>query len=131
MRKPTQVLNFGHGWTFIYSHRIPSGISVHTKFPEPGRVGGFDAWLADGHAGALNIDTALVKAEIPIAEIERGGIVLDAGGIKRRIRVFRMPDENPHIAVAMERRIQIDKDTDNAVYVELVQEDGHQTCLHL
>ena len=91
-----------------------------------GSFGGFDAWLADGHAGALNIDTALVKAEIPIAEIKRDDIVLDAGGIERRMRVFRMPDENPHIAVAIERRILLDKDTDNALYVKLVQEDGHQ-----
>ena len=37
-----------------------------------------------------------------------------------------MPDENPHIAVAIERRIPLGKDTDNALYVKLVQEDGHQ-----
>ena len=91
-----------------------------------GGFGGFDAWLADGGAGALIIDTALVKAEIPIAEIGRDDIVLDAGGIERRIRVFRMPDDNPHTAVAIERRIPLGKDADNALYVKLVQEDGHQ-----
>ena len=36
-----------------------------------GGFGGFDAWLADGSTGALIIDTAPVKAEIPIAEIGR------------------------------------------------------------
>ena len=91
-----------------------------------GGFGGFDAWLADSAAGALIIDTALVKAEIPTAEIGRDDIVLDAGGIERRIRVFRMPDDNPHTAVAIERRISLGKDADNALYVKLVQEDGHQ-----
>ena len=37
-----------------------------------------------------------------------------------------MPDENPHTAVAIERRIALGKDADNALYVKLLQEDGHQ-----
>ena len=91
-----------------------------------GGFGGFDAWLVDGHAGTLNIDTALVKAEIPVADIGRDDIVHDAGGIQRRIRVFRMPDDNPHSAVRLERRIALGKGVDNALYVNIVCEDGHQ-----
>ena len=34
-----------------------------------GGFGGFDAWLADARAGTLRIDTALVKAEIAVADI--------------------------------------------------------------
>ena len=37
-----------------------------------------------------------------------------------------MPDENPHTAVRIERRITLDENADNALYVKLVQEDGHQ-----
>ena len=91
-----------------------------------GGFGGFDAWLADAHSGTLNIDTALVKAEIPVADIGRDDIVHDAGGIRRRIRVFRMPDDNPHTAVTIERRISLKKGGDNALYVNIVCEDGHQ-----
>ena len=107
------------------SARTATGVVEWTALTTGG-FGGFDAWLADGGAGALIIDTALVKAEFPIAEIGRDDIVLDAGGIERRIRVFRIPDENPYTAVAIERRIPLGKDTDNALYVKLVQEDGHQ-----
>ena len=91
-----------------------------------GGFGGFDVWLADAHAGTLNIDTALVKVSIPIAEVGRDDIVFEAGGIRRRVRVFRMPDENPHTAVRVERRIALNKDRDNALYVNIVCEDGHQ-----
>ena len=91
-----------------------------------GGFGGFDAWLADAHAGTLSIDTVLVKAAIPVADIGYDDIVHDAGGIERRIRVFRMPDDNPHTAVRIERRLPLHKDGDNAFYVKLVQEDGHQ-----
>ena len=91
-----------------------------------GGFGGFDAWLADARAGTLTIDTALVKAKIPVADVGREDVVHDAGGIGRRIRVFRLPDENPCTAVKMERRVALRKGADNALYVMIVQEDGHQ-----
>lgn len=90
-----------------------------------GCFGGFDAWLDDAHAGTLKIDTALVKAEINVADIGLDDRVFDAGGIKRRIRVFRMPDENPHVRVDVERDIELTDAHDNALYVCLVQEDGN------
>ena len=62
--------------------------------------------LAGGaRGGRLKIETALVQAEIPVAEIGLEDRVFEAGGIARRIRVFRLPDENPHRRVTFERRI--------------------------
>jgi hypothetical protein len=90
-----------------------------------GGFGGFDAWLADPAAGTLKIETALVQTEIPVAEIGLEDRVFEAGGIARRIRVFRLPDENPHRRVTLERRIALADDRDNALYICLVQEDGH------
>ncbi len=90
-----------------------------------GGFGGFDAWLSDPHAGTLRVDTALVQCEIPIACIGRDDLVFEAGGIKRRIRVFRLPDENPHRALQLSRRIRLRQQGDNALYVCLTQEDGH------
>ena len=91
-----------------------------------GGFGGFDAWLADARAGILRIDTALVKAAIPVADIGREDIVHDAGGIRRRIRVFRLPDDNPRTSIRIERRISLKPRIDNALYVNVVLEDGHQ-----
>jgi len=90
-----------------------------------GNFGGFDAWLADPKAGSLRIETALVKAEIGVADIGFEDLVFEAGGIGRRIRVFRLPDENPHRRVRIERRIALRDAGDNALYVCLTQEDGH------
>ncbi len=90
-----------------------------------GGFGGFDAWLADAEAGTLAIDTVLVQCEIPIADIGLDDLVFDAGGIKRRIRVFRLPDENPRHKIGLERRIKLRSKGDNAFYVCLTQEDGH------
>ncbi|MDH5356889.1 MAG: DUF3604 domain-containing protein, partial [Gammaproteobacteria bacterium] len=64
-----------------------------------GGFGGFDAVLEDSESGVLKIDTALVKEEIAIKDIGRDELVFANGGIDRRIRIFRLPDENPHKSV--------------------------------
>ncbi|MEK9723844.1 MAG: hypothetical protein VW405_10240, partial [Rhodospirillaceae bacterium] len=90
-----------------------------------GGFGGFDAWLEDPHAGTLKIDTALVKEEIAVESIGYDEMIFANGGIDRRIRVFRLPDENPHRICTLERRIKLADDRDNALYVRITQEDGH------
>ena len=94
-----------------------------------GGFGGFDAWLGDAHAGSLKINTALVCTELKIADIGRDEQVFEAGGIGRRLRVFRLPDVNPHCNARLERRIALEVANqaahDNALYVRITQEDGH------
>ena len=90
-----------------------------------GGFGGFDAWLADARSGTLRIDTALVKCEIAVADIGLSDMVFEAGGLRRRIRVFRLPDENPHRQMHLSRRITLKRSGDNAVYICMTQEDGH------
>ncbi len=90
-----------------------------------GGFGGFDAWLADPEAGTLKIDTAPVKTEIKVADIGISDRVFANGGIKRQMRIFRMPDTNPHRRAQLERRITLTGQGDNALYVCITQEDGH------
>ena len=90
-----------------------------------GGFGGFDAVLEDPMAGSLKIDTALVQEEIAVKDIGRDELIFANGGIDRRIRIFRLPDDNPHNAVAVERRIRLRDDKDNALYVRVTFEDGH------
>jgi len=90
-----------------------------------GGFGGFDAWLAEPDAGTLRIDTALVQAEIAVADIGLEDIVFDADGLDRRIRLFRLPDENAERLATIERRVALRQDRDNAFYVRVTQEDGH------
>lgn len=90
-----------------------------------GGFAGFDAWLAEADAGTLKIDTPLVKTEIKVADIGLEDRVFANGGIKRQLRVFRMPDENAHTRAQLTRRIALSGDADNALYVCITQEDGH------
>jgi hypothetical protein len=104
---------------------LSDGCRVDWESITTGGFGGFDAWLDDANAGTLKIDTALVKAEIPIVDIGLEDHVFDAGGIMRRIRVFRTPDENSHKVIKIKRRIKMENNRDNALYVCITQEDGH------
>lgn len=91
-----------------------------------GGFGGADILLGDAKAGSLSINTALVKAEVRVADIGREDLILDSGGgIKRRMRLFRMPDENSATRLRFTRRIRLHEAGDNALYVCVTQEDGH------
>ena len=92
-----------------------------------GGFGGFDVLLEDPAAGRLKIDTELVKQEIDVADIGRDELIFENGGIQRRIRIFRLPDVNPHASLQLERRIALRDDGDNALYVRVTHEDGHYT----
>ena len=90
-----------------------------------GGFGGFDAWLAHPDAGDLRIETELAQLTVPIAEIGRDDLVQEAGGIGRRLRVFRLPDANPHTHVRWRHRANLAAGRDNGLYICLTQEDGH------
>ena len=90
-----------------------------------GGFGGFDAWLSDEEAGMIKIKTNLIKQEIIIKDIGQEDLVFENGGINRRIRVFRMPNENLHYKIKLERSMALSADRDNALYVCITQEDGH------
>ena len=89
-----------------------------------GGFGGFDAWLEKGDAGTLCIETELVSCKIAIEDIGLEDMVFEAGGIKRRIRVFRLPEENPHRALKLERQVALSAAGDTPLECCPDQEDG-------
>ncbi len=91
-----------------------------------GNYGGFDAWLKDAHVGAIDIRTPVVSETLSISDIGFEDIVFDAGKLGRKLRLFRLPDENPHLEMSLEQDIPLRDEGDNALYVRVTQEDGHQ-----
>ena len=66
-----------------------------------------------------------MKCGVPVEEIGYEDEVIEAGGLDRRVRIFRLPAENPHRRMVVERRIELRPDGDNPLYVRVTQEDGH------
>ena len=98
---------------------------VEWKALTTGGFGGFDALLKDSDAGSLKIDTALIQQSVAIDEISYDEMIFANGGIERRIRIFRLPDVNPHTSAEIERELELHSDRDNAFYVRVTFEDGH------
>jgi len=91
-----------------------------------GGFGGFDMMLKDQQTGTLNIETKHVQCSMTIEEIGFHEIRIDAGGLDRHIRLSRLPNNNRHYQMSLERSILLNPNIDNPVYVCVTQEDGHQ-----
>jgi hypothetical protein len=89
-----------------------------------GNLGGFDVWLEDAYGGTMAIDTRLVKAGVPLEDIGFEDEEFDVGALGRKLRIFRLPESNPHRAMSFERQIAIQPDRDNPIFVRVTQEDG-------
>lgn len=91
-----------------------------------GGFGGVDAVLADARAGTLQIDTPLVKTTINVADIGMQDQIFETGGgIKRQMRIFRLPDKNDARIVQFTKRIKRSTAGEDALYVCITLEDGH------
>ena len=92
-----------------------------------GNLAGFIATLDRGRAGNLVLKTPLVETTVPLAEIGYDDTVFDASGaLPRRVRMFRLPDPNPHLDVRFERRLSPAAGRDNPYFVRVTLEDGTQ-----
>lgn len=106
------------------------------KQPTPGRLewgalttggfGGVDLLLEHRDAGTLRIDTGLVKASLQVKDIGLEDVVLKTdGGIRRQMRVFRLPESNEVTTAKFARRIERSAVEDDAIYICVTLEDGH------
>lgn len=91
-----------------------------------GNFGGFDAWLGPdtSESARLSLETGPVSGAIPLAQLGLEDSVLDAGGLERKIRVFRLPDENPSLELTDRRTLDLAPMGDNPIWVRVTTEDG-------
>lgn len=81
--------------------------------------------LEDGQSGLLALETPHVKVETAISEIGIDDQLYDVSGeLPRFIKIFRLPDVNPHRSLSFSRPIRLSESGDNPVYIRLTQEDG-------
>jgi hypothetical protein len=52
--------------------------------------------------------------------------VLEAGGLARQVRVYRLPDVNPHRSIAFEREVDVASSGDTPIDVRVTLENGPQ-----
>ena len=91
-----------------------------------GNFGGFDAYLDEAPGARLDLRTNHGGLDLPLADIGLEDVVVEAGALERRLRVFRLPDVNPHRSMQATHRITLHDQGDNPLWVCVTTEDGFQ-----
>jgi Protein of unknown function (DUF3604) len=113
-------------WNIDKPLRSPQPNRLEWSALTTGGFGGADVMLTDPRAGTLWLDTPLVQAEIAVAAIGMEDLVLaTGGGIKRQMRIFRLPEHNDSRSVRLSRRIRRNIAGEDALYICITLEDGH------
>jgi hypothetical protein len=88
-----------------------------------GNFGGCDIWLS-GNEGRVSIETELVSGDFSLAEMSDRETVLDAGGLDRKLRLFRLPKVMESCSLAETVSIPLVPGRDNPLWIRVVTEDG-------
>ncbi|RKZ97975.1 MAG: DUF3604 domain-containing protein [Gammaproteobacteria bacterium] len=94
-----------------------------------GNFGGFDAWFdaeQAGEAGNLMVSTNHGTLTVPMDEVGIEDAVLDVGGLERKLRAFRLPEENTAYSIDTSLEIALKPSGDNPIWVCVTTEDGFQ-----
>jgi hypothetical protein len=91
-----------------------------------GNFSGFDLWLEERDAGEIDIAANHVSRRFTLGEIGEEDTIVDLGGLGRRLRLFRLPETNDARRFSHTHAFDIERGRDNALYVRVTQEDGHQ-----
>ena len=91
-----------------------------------GNLAGIDLWLSEARAGKLRIETNLVSGEVDLDQLGDSTVVFDAGGLGRKLSVYRLPDVGWSPRLMFEHCVTFNGGADLPVYVRVTQADGHQ-----
>jgi hypothetical protein len=91
-------------------------------------MAGFDLWLEREREGVLSIETNIVSAECDLATLNDDEIVVEAGGLGRQIRVYRLPETRKVTSMQITHDVTGTEasERDVPVYIRVTQEDGNQ-----
>ena len=91
-----------------------------------GNFMGFDAWIDAGPGARLLVTTNHGDLDLALDDVGLRDHCLDAGGLDRRLRVFRLPDDRLDRELSVTRTVRLDHAGDNPVWICVTTEDGHQ-----
>ncbi|MEW6256604.1 MAG: DUF3604 domain-containing protein [Pseudomonadota bacterium] len=91
-----------------------------------GNFAGVELRLADAASGRIVVTTPNGTLDLAVADIGAAPTVLSCGKLERAISVYRLPDENPNLALAFEREIALEAGRERRLLVAATFEDGHR-----
>ena len=104
-----------------------SGSRLEWESITTGGMSGFVGRLSSPSSGSLRIETERLSHVLDLSKLGDEEVSIDAGGVDARLRVMRLPSGNEALEVSFEADYELHRDTRNAVYVRITQEDGTMT----
>jgi hypothetical protein len=89
-----------------------------------GNFVGFDIWLDDVGEGQLVLKTNRVKANLALGKVGLEDIVFEAGGLDRKLRIFRLPETNRTFQLRDTVQLPLKPKGDNPLWVRVTTDDG-------
>lgn len=91
-----------------------------------GNFGGFDVWLEISDDAELTVETNHGNITCNLSQMSIKGKVLDCGGLKRKLSIIRLPDENLYTELTGVVDIKLNETGDNPLWVRVTTDDGFQ-----
>ncbi len=115
-----------NNWNLDRGIQTRTDTEISWKAVTTGNFGGIDFSLASANEGQLLINTKHGKVEIAIEDIGLEDTVYEAGGLGRRIRLYRLPNQMTQHEIWVQLAMMPHADRDTRLYVRVTQEDGHR-----
>jgi hypothetical protein len=115
-----------NAWNLERKLEVDSVDTVVFDAMTTGNFGGFDVWLNEDPDGMVEINTNHGNLSIRAGDIGMEDEAIDAGGLERRLRVFRLPEENTCRDFKADVTVPLKSSGDNQLWVCVTTEDGFQ-----
>ena len=101
------------------------GSSVSWSNATTGGAHAVDIWLDDASSGSLNFSSDVTSFELNLSALTDEDYVVSCGGLKKAVRITRLPDEPLPSSLELTRTITFDSTTERRLFARIVFEDGH------
>ena len=91
-----------------------------------GNFMGFDAWVSARPGARLQISTNHGDLDLALNQIGLEDQAMDAGGLDRKLRVFRLPDARLSRESRANRSVKLTGGQDDPIWIAVTTEDGFQ-----
>jgi hypothetical protein len=120
--KEATPINFWH-----LDKKLEKVSDTHLKWQSvtTGNYAGVDIRLSNADDGQIIIKTPYLDLEFNVRQIGFEDIEFDAGGVGRKLRIFRLPDVNETTSFSFTAEVDLLEAGDSPLYIRLTQENGH------
>ena len=114
-----------NNWNLDRGIQECSAQTLSWKAVTSGNYGGIDLWLA-GSGGRISVNTKHASVDVPMSDLGVEEMVVDAGGLDRKLTLQRLPTEPEARHVTHSVKCSVKSKGDTRLYVRVQQIDGHR-----